>query len=125
MKYQLLIIFLLGLAMIPASAGASVADISGTWEISVDTGAGPRPSGTLIFKQEREKLTGAVSGQSGEYKTTGAVKGNKVVFSFDFPLRGQSQPAKITYTGTIESPTKMTGTAEYPKGTVNWTATKK
>lgn len=125
MKYQLLIILLLGLSMVPHGAGASVADISGTWECSIDTGNGMRPNGTLVFKQVREKLTGALSGQSGENKITGTVKGDKVVFSFDITLRDQSQPTKVTFTGTIEAPTKMTGTAEYPKGTVNWTATKK
>lgn len=125
MKYQLLIIFLLGLSLVPAGAGASVADISGTWACSVDTGNDMRSNGTLVLKQEREKLTGVLSGQSGEYKITGTVKGDKVVFSFDITLRDQGQPTKVTFTGSIESTTKMTGAAEYPKGTVNWAATKK
>lgn len=124
MKYQLLIIFLLGLSLAPAGAGAGAADISGTWACSIDTGNGLRPNGTLVFKQEREKLTGALSGRSGEYKLTGTVKEAKVTFSFDITMRGQSQPSKVTYTGTIESTTKMAGIAEYPKGTVKWTATK-
>jgi len=125
MKYQLLIIFLLGLLLGTADAGANAADISGTWACSIDTGNGLRPNGTLVFKQAGEKLTGTLSGQSGEQKITGTVKGDQVVFSFDITMRGQTQPSKVTYTGTIESPTKMTGAAEYPKGTVNWSATKK
>jgi len=125
MKYQLLIIFLLGLSLVTAGARAGAADISGTWACSIDTGSGMRPNGTIVFKQEREKLTGVLSGQSGEHKITGTVKGDKVAFSFDMTLRDQGQSTKVNFTGTIESPTKMTGAAEFPKGTVNWTATKK
>src|SRR5262249_11926229 len=85
-KLQLLIIFLLGISLVPAGAGASVADISGTWACSIEYGNGTRSNGTLVLKQEREKLTGVLSGQSGEYKISGTVKGDKVVFSFDITL---------------------------------------
>jgi len=125
MRYQLLIIFLLGITLVPAGAGASVADISGTWACSIEYANGTRSNGTLVLKQEREKLTGVLSGQSGEYKISGTVKGDKVVFSFDITLRDQSQPTKITFTGSIQSTAKMSGAAEYPKGTVNWAATRK
>jgi hypothetical protein len=40
-------------------------------------------------------------------------------------MEDKSQPSKVIFTGTIESSTKMTGTAEFHKGTVNWIATKK
>ena len=42
----------------------------------------------------------------GERQITGTVKGNKVVFGYEGKREGQT--LKITYTGTIESPTKMT-----------------
>jgi hypothetical protein len=52
------------------------------------------------------------------------MKENKAVFSFDFTNEGETH--KATYTGTIESGTKMSGTMELtggPKG--KWTATRK
>jgi hypothetical protein len=125
MKYQLLIVFLLGLLLAPAGSWAGAADISGTWEFSVSLDGGPQnvPM-TFVFKQAGEKLNGYQSGGSGERKVTGTVKGNKVEFSVEGENRGDSAFKKI-FTGTIESPTKMAGTAEFIKGPGKWTATKK
>ena len=75
---------------------------------------------TFVLKQEGEKVTGA----QGEPKVTGAVKGNKVVLNVEGKNRS-GDPYKNTFTGTIESPTKMSGAVEFPKGTGKWTATKK
>lgn len=125
MKYQLLIVILLGLSLGTAGAGASAANISGTWAFSVNMENGPKNFNfTFVFKQEGEKLTGAQSGGSGEPKVTGTVKGNKVVFSVE-GKNNSGDPYKNTYTGTIESPAKMTGAVEFPKGPGKWTATKK
>jgi len=125
MKYPLLIIALLGLSLIPVGAGASATDISGTWAFSVSLDGGPQnvPM-TFVFKQAGEKLTGTQSDGSGEPKVTGTVKGNKVAFNVEGKNRS-GDPYKNTFTGTIESPTKMTGTCEFPKGSGKWTATRK
>src|SRR5262245_41002706 len=103
---------------------SSAADISGTWNFSVDLEEGGHGDPVFVFKQEGEKLTGTYSGPVGEHNVTGTVKGDKAVFGFEFTREGET--FKATYTGTIESPTKMTGTVEFsggPKG--KWTATKK
>jgi hypothetical protein len=127
MKYQLLIIFLLGLSLAPVGSRAGATDISGTWAFSVNLEGGPQnvPK-TFVFKQECEKLTGTESQSvdSGEQKITGTVKGNKVAFTVEGKNRNGNL-YKNTYTGTIESPAKMSGSCEFPKGTGNWTATKK
>jgi hypothetical protein len=125
MKYQLLIILLLGLTLVSAGAGASATDISGTWAFSVNLTGGPQnvPM-TFVFKQEGEKLTGTQSSGSGEPKVTGTVKGNKVTFNVEGKNRA-GEPYKNSYTGTLESATKMAGTCEFPKGPGTWTATKK
>lgn len=124
MKYQLLIILLLGLSLETAGVGAGATDVSGTWDCSVNLEGGPQNiKNTFVFKQQGEKLTGTLSGGLGEQQITGTVKGNKVVFGYEGKREGQT--LKITYTGTIESPTKMTGTLEFPKGPGTWTATKK
>jgi hypothetical protein len=121
-KYQLLIILLLGLSLGTVGAGASATDISGTWAFSVNLEGGPQNiKNTFVFKQEGEKLTGDSSGGFPEGKVTGTVKGNKVEFS----VEGKNKSVRINYTGTIESPTKMSGALEFPKGPGEWTATKK
>ena len=103
---------------------SGVADISGTWKFSVDLEDGSHGDPTFVFKQEGDKLTGTYSGPLGEYKVTGAVTGAKAVFGFDFTYDDAKE--KITYTGNIESPTKMTGTVEFTGGERGkWTATKK
>ena len=63
MRFQLLTIVLLGLSLGTAGAGASVTDISGTWDCSVNLEGGPQNvKNTLVFKQQGEKLTGTQSG---------------------------------------------------------------
>ena len=123
MKYQLLIVFLLGLSLAPAGSWAGAVDISGTWafSVSMEDARGPQnvPS-TFVLKQEGEKLTGA----QGDNKVTGAVKGNKVAFNVEGKNRS-GEPYKNAYNGTIESPTQMSGTVEFVKGPAKWTATKK
>jgi hypothetical protein len=127
MKYQLLIIFLLGLSLGTAWAGANATDISGTWtfSISMEDPSGPQnAASTFVFEQKGEKLTGAQSAGSGELKVTGTVKGNKVEFGVEGKSRS-GEPFKNTFTGTIESPTKMSGAVKFIKGPAKWTATKK
>jgi hypothetical protein len=122
MKYQLLIVCLLGLLLAPVGSWASATDISGTWAFSVNLEGGPQNiKNTFVFKQEGEKLIGDSSGGFPEGKVTGTVKGNKVEFS----VEGKNKLVRINYTGTIESPTKMSGALEFPKGPGKWTATKK
>jgi hypothetical protein len=121
MKYQLLILVLIGLLLVPVGAGAGATDISGTWEVSVTLEGGVQATPmTFVLKQTGEKLTG----NQGEANVTGTVKGKKVEFIVDGKNR-RGEPYKNSYTGTIESPTKMTGTAEFPKGPGKWTASKK
>ena len=99
-------------------------DISGTWTFSVDLENGAHGDPTFVFKQDKETLTGSYDGPLGQFKVTGTVKQNKAVFGFEVTTDGVTQ--KQTYTGTIESATKMTGTLERTGGIKGkWTATKK
>jgi hypothetical protein len=125
MKHLLLTIVLLGLSLGIAGGWTSATNISGAWDFSVSLDGGPQnvPM-TFVFKQEGEKLTGKQTSGSGEPKVTGSVKGNKVAFDVEGKNRS-GEPYKNTFTGVIESPTKMTGACEFPKGPGKWTATKK
>ncbi|MFY9553401.1 MAG: hypothetical protein WAV20_06905 [Blastocatellia bacterium] len=124
------IFFLVALfALAAAATGAGRAnysgvDITGTWGFSVDLDNGDHGDPTFVFKQDKETLTGTYEGPLGQRNITGTVKENRAVFGFEFMNEGQT--IKVTYTATIESATKMSGTMEImggPKG--KWTATKK
>ncbi len=127
MKQRVLAVCLVGLvAAIAASAGqtARAVNISGAWNFSVDLESGGHGDPTFVLKHEGAKLTGTYNGPLGEYKVTGSVTGVRAVFGYDFTQDGQT--GKATYTGTIESPTKMTGTVEFTGGARGkWTATKR
>jgi hypothetical protein len=127
MKYQLLIVILLGLSLGTVGTWASAANISGTWALVYATSDGDPITLTFVFKQEGEKLSGTYSGPFGEHQVTGTVKGDKAVFGFTFKGKGNKPPVTATFNGTIESPTKMTGTVGSPfcGAGCKWTATKK
>jgi hypothetical protein len=109
---------LLGLACVPLWAH----DISGNWDFTVDTAMGSG-SPSFVFTQNGEKLTGTYDGLFGKADLTGTVKGDQIDFQFKFSYNGQSGVAH--YTGTIESPTRMKGKAEYEDlGEGTWTAEK-
>jgi hypothetical protein len=104
---------------------AFAADVSGTWQETVETSQGSG-SPTVVFQQEGEKLTGTFHSQIfGEAKITGSVKGNAIEFGFEGDAGGQT--IKVSYKGTIESPTAMKGTAVYAgfDDKATWSATKK
>jgi hypothetical protein len=127
MRSFLFFVILLAPIGVAAGAGRATAlavDISGTWVFSVDLDDGGHGDPTFVFKQDKETLTGSYDGPLGQYNITGTVKENKAVFGFDFTNEGETH--KATYTGTVESGTKMSGTLELtggPKG--KWIATRK
>ena len=127
MRKHLPLIVLFGLIIaLPFATGMTTAalDISGIWNFSVDLADGGHGDPTFVFKQEGAKLTGTYNGPLGDHTVTGTLNGDKAVFGFDFTNDGQT--VKATYTGKVESPTKMTGTVEFSgDGQGKWTATKK
>jgi hypothetical protein len=101
------------------------ADVSGTWQLTVETNQGTG-SPTAVLKQTGDQLTGTFSSQIfGEAKIAGTVKGNAIEFGFEGEAGGQT--IKVSYKGTIVSPTAMKGTAVYMgfDDHATWTATKK
>ena len=125
MKLKLVIAFLAMMSTVVFVVRATApADISGTWQFSVDLDNGGHGDPTFVFKQDKETLTGTYDGPLGQYNVTGTVKDNKAVFGFEFT--NEDQKHKATYTGTVESANRMTGSLEItdgPKG--KWTAAKK
>ena len=112
--------------VLSVTAGATQAThISGTWDFSVDVEGTPGKP-TFVFTQSGGKLTGTVTQRQRDQKITGTIEGNQAVFGFEAMRSGEAFTA--TYRGTIESPTKMTGTVEFSgsvSGTGTWVAAKK
>lgn len=104
---------------------AFAADVSGTWQLTVETSQGTG-SPTVVFQQNGEQLAGTFTSQIfGEVKLTGTVKGNAIEFAFEGDAGGQK--LKVSYKGTIENPTTMKGTAVYTgfDDKATWSAVKK
>jgi hypothetical protein len=132
MKYQLLIVVLLGLLLGTTDGRAGATDISGTWKGAIDrpgNSYGPLDI-TFIVNQEGEKLTGTYSDGTkiGRQQLTGTVNGDKVAFSWE--LKGPADSKKpgltVTFNGTLESPTRITGVIGKPycDGQCKWTVTR-
>ena len=114
-----------GLASIELPASASVADITGTWEVTIHY---PPPDGdylaTYVLKQDGEKITGTYHGMYGPADVTGTIKSSDVTLSVTVNVRDSPQTAH--FSGKVSSATKMggtvTGTSDQPR---KWSAEKK
>lgn len=82
-----------------AAASAHMADVTGTWKMTVETQAGSG-SPTMVLKQEGENLTGTYKGQFGEAPLKGTVKGSDIKFTFK--VNAQGQELEMEYSGTVD-----------------------
>ena len=74
MKLKLVIAFLALMSTVVVAVRATApADISGTWQFSVDLDSGGHGDPTFVFKQDKETLTGTYDGPLGQYIVTGTV----------------------------------------------------
>ncbi|GEO11251.1 hypothetical protein [Segetibacter aerophilus] len=80
------------------SVSAQAIDVSGKWNMKVETSAG---SGTPIFvlKQAGEKISGTYTGQLGEAPVSGTLKEKAIKLEF------KVGDYNVVYTGTIEGNT--------------------
>jgi opacity protein-like surface antigen len=110
-------IFLACAVLMTVLAGAALAaDITGNW-----TGSSDQFSLTFVFKQDGEKLTGAVTGPQGDPMpiSDGKVQGDKMSFTVKVDMGGNSM--KIIHEGTIKGDeitliTKVEGGGDFPGG---------
>ncbi|MFM8393510.1 MAG: hypothetical protein ACKOB4_06250 [Acidobacteriota bacterium] len=83
------------------AASGPKTDLSGTWNLEVETGQGSgRP--TLTIKQSGETISGTYQGMLGEAPLTGTIKGDK--FEMSFQASGQLE-GKVVYQGTTDGQT--------------------
>ena len=112
-------------ALLLFTSAVLAADVSGAWQVTVETSQGTG-SPTVVLQQQGDQLTGTFNSQVfGEAKLTGTVKGNAIEFGFTGDAGGTS--IKVTFKGTIESAGAMKGTAVYEgfDDKATWSATKK
>jgi hypothetical protein len=97
-----------GLAALLAAAAftvahvAAAADVTGTWIMAVETGAGSG-SPTFILVQKGEALSGSYKGQLGKAQVTGSVKGDEV--TIEYKVDGQAGSLAVKYTGKTDGKT--------------------
>jgi hypothetical protein len=106
----------------PSPPAAKVTDVSGTWELNVESPMGSRAS-DAIFTQTGETLGGKMVSPRGEVPLTGTVNGDNVKFGINVNVQGQS--LQIDYTGTVTGDT-MSGTVVFGSfGDGKWTGKRK
>jgi hypothetical protein len=93
---------LLAIAAFTVAQLASAADVTGTWIMAVETGAGSG-SPTFILVQKGEGLTGSYKGQLGEAQVTGTVKGDEV--TIEYKVEGQGGTLAVKYSGKTDGKT--------------------
>ena len=113
------ILFLAGVSIC-----ALAVDVSGTWEMSMETPRGETRESEMKIEQDGDKITVTMQGfQGNEMTGEGTVTGNDVEWTVNFET--QRGEMTIVYTATVEGDT-MTGQAEMGDfGSMDWTAKKK
>ena len=106
----------------PPPPAAKATDVTGTWELNVESPMGSRAS-DAVFTQSGETLGGKMVSARGEVPLTGTIKGDAVTFGINVNVQGQN--LQIDYTGTVTGDT-MSGTVVFGSfGDGKWTGKKK
>ena len=96
-------------------------NVSGTWDMSIDTEQGSFPA-TLTLQQDGEKLTGSFVTEMGTVEFEGMISGNKLEWVMEVDAGGAF--IEIAMAGTVDGD-DMTGTADFGGyGGGDWTATR-
>lgn len=116
---RLLRLFALGVVL---TLAAVAADISGAWDLKVNSPEGELHTAKLVLTQEGEKISGSLSGERGEFKIDGACKGDQIEFIVNYT--GGDAPRRIPFRGKVESAGKMSGRYTAGDADGDWSATR-
>jgi hypothetical protein len=106
----------------PPAPAAKTLDLTGTWELNVESPMGSRAS-DAIFTQTGETLGGKIVSTRGEVPLNGTIKGDAVNFGINVNVQGQT--LQIDYAGTVTGDT-MSGTVVFGSfGDGKWTGKRK
>jgi D-glucosaminate-6-phosphate ammonia-lyase len=107
----------------PPPPAAKVTDVTGTWELNVESPMGSRAS-DAVFTQTGETLGGKMVSARGEVPLKGTINGEAITFGINVNVQGQD--LQIDYTGTVTGPDTMSGTVVFGSfGDGKWTGKKK
>jgi hypothetical protein len=106
MKFKTGLAALLAIAAFASAQVAGAADVTGTWIMDVQTGAGSG-SPTFVLVQKGDALSGSYKGQLGEAQVTGTVKGDEV--TIEYKVDGQAGSLNVKYSGKTSDGKTMTG----------------
>ena len=113
---------LLAVALAVPAVAAAQADVSGPWEVTIDS-----PQGAMTvdadLKQNGEALTGMITSPMGNVELKGTFKNNELAFSYSVPMQGQN--LDITMTGKLAGDTIDGLVAIAGLGEVPWKAKRK
>lgn len=103
-------------------AGEAKVDVSGTWDLKIESEMGELPA-TLTLKQSESEVTGQFKSEMGSAEITeGSVSGNSISLTITLSMGGQS--FVLTMQGTVEGDS-MEGSIDFGEmGSADWTATK-
>ena len=122
-RVSLALLGISALAALGLLAPAGQADVSGAWELVIETRNGEMTS-TVRFAQEGDKLKVSMAGpRGGETSGEGSIKGNDIQWSI---VRNAADGQRtVVYKGTVQGGT-MSGQAEIGDGgSVPWKAVKR
>ena len=98
---------LLVVLMLAASAAtAFAADLSGTWKVDGSVSSNS-VNYACTLKQDGDRLTGTATLEGKDHPVTGTVTGKAVTWKFTVDYNGT--PLEITFDGTRDSDTDITG----------------
>jgi hypothetical protein len=103
-------------------ASAQTADVSGEWELIIQSPRGEMNS-TAKFVQDGETLTVTMTSQRGESTGAGTIKGNDI----EWTVTSDTPRGKFTrtYKGKVDGNTMKGEVQMGDRGSMEWKATKK
>jgi hypothetical protein len=113
-----LVFFLIG------SAGATDVDVTGDWEMTMESPRGGEMTRAVHIEQDGEKITVTMESRRGDAVTAeGTIKGKEIEWTVTRETPRGSMT--LVYKGTVDGDT-MNGTVEFGDfGSGNWTAKRK
>ena len=110
-----------GVTGLVISLAAMAADVSGNWNLSVETQRGTNTP-TMTLTQKGKELTGTYHSQRGDQPLTGTIEGNDVKFSY--AIGGGDRSRTINYEGKVEGDSMSGKVVMGQMGEGKFTATK-
>lgn len=83
-----------------------LADLTGTWELTVESPGGPQQV-TMTATQKADSVSGSMTSPIGTASFAGVVKGDSVTFSFQLDMDGQL--LLIKGAGALKDPNTING----------------